>query len=72
LQFAGILLASIALFDVWWHRYLPDGGRARKLCPLIAKLQHFTHLIEKLRMRVVVSPAATIAKLDEFLLPTLD
>jgi hypothetical protein len=34
--------------------------------------QHFTHLIEKLRMRIVVSPAAAIAKLDEILLPTLD
>jgi len=72
LQFAGILPASIALFDAWWHRHLLDGGRAGKLCPLIAKMQHFTHLIEKLRMRVVVSPAAAIAKIDQILLPTLD
>jgi hypothetical protein len=66
------LLASIALFDVWWQRNLLDDWRAGKLRPLIAKMQHFTHLIEKLRMCVVVSPAAAIAKLDQVLSPTLD
>ena len=46
--------------------------RAGKLRPLIAKLQHFAHLIEKLRMRIVAPPAPGVAKFDEVLLPTLD
>lgn len=40
--------------------------------PLVAQMQHFAHLVEKLRMGIVVSPAPAIAKIDEVLLPTLD
>jgi hypothetical protein len=84
---AGILLGPLGLFDVWlqiyWSEvyllglyllelYLLADRHAGKLCPLIAEIQHFAHLIEELRMRVVVPPATGIAKFDEVLLPTLD
>ncbi len=46
--------------------------QAGELCPLVAQMQHFAHLVEKLRMGIVVSPAPAIAKIDEILLPTLD
>jgi hypothetical protein len=70
LQFAGILLAAIVLFDVLFQRRLIDG--AGKPRPLIAKVQDFAHFIEKLLIGVVVSPAIAVAKLDELLLPTRD
>ena len=35
-------------------------------------MEHFAHLIENLRMRIVMAPAPAVAKFDEVLLPTLD
>jgi hypothetical protein len=72
-----ILLVPIALFDVLLQFYLLEvyllaDRQAGKLRPLVAKMQHFAHLIEELRMRIVMPPAPSIAKLDEILLPTLD
>jgi hypothetical protein len=52
--------------------YLLAGRQAGKLRPLVAQLQHFAHLPEKLRMCIVAAPAPAIAKFDEALLPTLD
>ena len=71
------LLVPIALFDVLLQFYLLEvyllaDRQAGKLRPLVAKMQHFAHLIEELRMRIVMPPAPSIAKLDEILLPTLD
>jgi hypothetical protein len=67
-----MVLVGIALFDALFKVYLLADGRAGKLRPLIAKLQNFAHLVEKLRMRIVTPPAPAIAKFDEILLPTLD
>ena len=74
---AGILSASITLFDVLLQihllqTYLLDDRQAGKPRPLIAELQDFAHLVEELRMRIVMPPASGIAKFDEVLLPTLD
>jgi len=68
---------SIALFDVFLRLYLLEvyllaNWQAGKPRPLVAKMQHFAHLVEQLRMRIVMSPASGIAKFDEVLLPTLD
>jgi hypothetical protein len=63
---------SIALFDVLLKLYLLADWQAGKLRPLVAKMQHFAHLIEELRMRIVVPRAPGIAKFDEILLPTLN
>ena len=72
-----LLLGSIALFDAWLQFYLLEvyllaDRQAGKPRPLVAKMQHFAHLIEKLRMRKVMAPAPAVAKFDEVLLPTLD
>jgi hypothetical protein len=81
LSWAGILLLSIALFDVLLQIYLLRfyllklhfaRRQARKPRPLVAKMQHFARLIEELRMRIVVSPASGFPKFDEVLLPTLN
>ena len=72
LSCAGILLVSIVLFDVLLELYLLADRQAGKLRPLVAQMQHFAHLIEELRMRIVVSPTPGIAKLDEVPLPTLN
>ena len=72
LRFAGILPASIAVFDVLLQLYLVADRQTGKPRPLIAKMQHFAHFIDELRMRVVAPPAAGIAKFDEVLVPTLD
>ena len=72
LRFAGILLASIAVFDVLLRLYLVADRQTGKPRPLIAKMQHFAHFIDELRMRVVVPPATGIGKFDKALLPTLD
>ena len=69
---AGILLNSVALFDVVLKLYLVLDRHAGKPRPLIAKMRHFVHFIDELRMRVVAPPAAGIAKFDEVLVPTLD
>jgi hypothetical protein len=71
------LLGSIALFDAWLQFYLLEvcllaDRQAGKPRPLVTKMQYFAHLIEKLRMRIVMPPASSIAKFDEVLLPTLD
>jgi hypothetical protein len=66
------LLVSIVLFDDLLEFHLLADRQACKLRPLVAKMQHFAHLIEELRMRIVVSPAPSITKLDEVPLPTLD
>jgi hypothetical protein len=76
------LAVSIALFDVllqvWLLQiylskaYLLADRQAGKPRPLVAQMQHFAHLVEKLRMRIVPPPAAGMAKFDEALLPTLD
>jgi len=70
---AGILSASITLFDVLLQihllqTYLLDDRQAGKPRPLIAKMQHFVHFIDELRIRVVVPPATGIGKFDEALL----
>ena len=52
--------------------YLAARRQAGKPRPLVAKMQHFAHLIEELRMRIVVPPAPGFAKFDEVLLPTLN
>ena len=72
-----LLLGSIALFDAWLQFYLLEvyllaDRQAGKPRPLIAKMQHFAHLIEKLRMRIVMAPAPAVAKFDEVPLPTRD
>jgi hypothetical protein len=82
LSCAGILRVSIALFEFLLQVYLLKiyllevyllaDRQAGKPRPLVAKMQHFAHLIEELRMRIVVPPASGIAKFDEVLLPTLD
>jgi len=74
---AELLLGSIALFGAWLQFYLLEvclvaDRQAGKPRPLVTKMQHFAHLIEKLRMRVVTPPAPGIAKFDKVLLPTLD
>jgi hypothetical protein len=74
---AELLLGSIALFDAWLQFYLLEvrllaERQAGKPRPLVMKMQHFAHLIEKLRMRIVMAPAPGVAKFDEVLLPTLD
>jgi hypothetical protein len=74
---AKLLLGSIALFDAWLQFYLLEvcllaDRQAGKPRPLVTKMQCFAHLIEKLRMRIVMPPASSIAKFDEVLLPTLD
>jgi hypothetical protein len=63
---------SIALFDVLLKFDLLVHRQTGKLRPLIAKMQHFAHLVVELRMRIVVPPASGITKFDEVLLPTLD
>jgi hypothetical protein len=67
---------SIALFDVLLQIllkvYLLADRQAGKPRPLVAKMQHFAHLIEELRMRIVVPPAPGFAKFDKVLLPTLN
>jgi hypothetical protein len=77
----------VTLLDIWFQLclfqvyllqlYLLNvsllaGRQAGKLRPLIAQLQHFAHLLEKLRMRIITPPAPAIAKFDKVLLPTLD
>lgn len=52
--------------------YLLADRQAGKLRPLVTKMEHPAHLIEQLRVRIVVPPAPAIAKFDEILLPTLD
>ncbi len=69
---AGIPLGSTVLFDAVLEVYWLADGQAGKLRPLVAELQHFMHLSEELRMRIVMPPAPGIAKFDEILLPTLD
>ena len=82
LSCAGILRVSIALFEFLLQVYLlkiyllevylladRQPGKPR---PLVAKMQHFAHLIEELRVRIVVQPAPSITKLDEVPLPTLN
>jgi len=71
------LFTSIGLFDVLLQAYLLEiyllaEQHAGKPRPLIAKMQHFAHFIEDLRMRKVVPPAPAIAKFDEVPLPTLN
>jgi hypothetical protein len=52
--------------------YLLVDRQAGQLRPLVAKVENFAHLVEKLRMRIVVPPTPSIAKFDEVLLPTLN
>ena len=46
--------------------YLFAERQACKLRPLVTKMQHFAHLIEKLCMRIVVPPAPGIASSMKF------
>jgi hypothetical protein len=72
LPFAKFRASPLALFahvlDVGlilhWH-----AAQAR---PTIAKIEYFSHFVEKFGMRVVAPPAPGVAELDEILLPTLD
>jgi hypothetical protein len=64
------LLQTSLLQTHFLEVYLLAGRQAGKLRPLVAPLQHFAHLLEKLRMRIIAPPAPAIAKFDEALLPT--
>ena len=66
------MIVSIVLFDALLKFYWLVDRHAGKLRPLVTEIKDFAHLIEELRVRVVVPPAPGIAKLDEILLPTLD
>jgi hypothetical protein len=87
MRLAARLPLAVAWFQNWLQLYLFQvcllqiyllnlsslaGRQAGKLHTLIAQLQHFAHLLEKLRMRIVALPAPAIAKFDNVLLPTLD
>ena len=52
--------------------YLLADRHAGKPRPFGAKMQHFAHLIDELRSRIVVPPASSGAKFDEVPLPTLN
>jgi hypothetical protein len=62
----------IVLFDVLLELYLLADRQAGQLRTLVAQMQHLAHLIEELRMRIVVPPTPDIAKFDEVPLPTLN
>ena len=58
-------LLQTSLLQVYFLEVcLLAGRQAGKLRPLIAQLQHFAHLPEKLLMRIVAAPAPAIAKFD--------
>src|SRR5262249_61137209 len=70
------LFTSIGLFDVllqvfFLEIYLLADWHAGKPRPLVGEIQHLAYLIDEFRVRIVVPPAAGIAKFDEVPLPTL-
>src|SRR6516225_2232859 len=63
-----VYLLQVYLLQV----YLLADRHAGKPRPFGAKIQHFAHLIDELRSRIVVPPASSGAKFDEVPLPTLN
>ena len=63
-----VYLLQVYLLQV----YLLADRHAGKPRPFGAKTQHFAHLIDELRSRIVVPPASSGAKFDEVPLPTLN
>ena len=60
------LRVSIVLFEILLQAYLSAERQAGKLRPLVAKMQHFAHLIEELCICIVVPPAPGIASSMKF------
>lgn len=69
---AAFWLCRLFLFDVLLKFYWLAGPHAGQLRPLVREIKDVAHLIEELRVPIIVPPAPGIAKLDEILLPTLD
>ena len=66
-------LLQVYLLQVYLPQvYLLADRHACKPRPFGAKMQHFAHLIDELRSRIVVPPASSGAKFDEVPLPTLN
>jgi len=66
-------LLQVYLLQVYLPQvYLLADRHAGKPRPFGAKMQHFAHLIDELRSRIVVPPASSGAKFDEVPLPTLN
>jgi len=68
-----VYLLQVYLLQVYLLQvYLLAYRHAGKPRPFGAKIQHFAHLIDELRSRIVVPPASSGAKFDEVPLPTLN
>ena len=68
-----VYLLQVYLLQVYLPQvYLLADRHAGKPRPFGAKMQHFAHLIDELRLRIVAPPASSGAKFDEVPLPTLN